>query len=104
MNDTNKDWFDDMLGESTADRILQEITRLKTSYKAELAKNLALDLRTVSRWVDRLEMADTIEQINTTEPNEDLMARLPGLRAAGMKRNHFKAAKWYRVASRGRHA
>lgn len=83
---------------STDESIFEEIKRLGATYRSELAKNLGIEKVTVDKWLSRLELSGRIEKINISRgPEPHIVARLPALKMAGMKKNHFKNAKWYRV-------
>lgn len=82
----------------TEERIFEEIKRLGATYRSELARNLSMDKMTVDRWIHRLIDGDLIEKIDLTRgPEPHIVARLEELKAGGMKENHFKNARWYRV-------
>ena len=88
-------WFDVRTSE---ERIFDEIERLGATYRSEIAKNLGIEKATVDKWLPRLELTGRIERINLAHgPEPHIVARLDVLKASGMKKNHFKNAKWYRV-------
>jgi len=83
---------------STDEVIFMEIKRLGATYRSEIANNLGIERVTVDKWIPRLELTGRIERINLANgPEPHIVARLDSLKAAGMKKNHFKNAKWYRV-------
>lgn len=83
---------------STDESIFAEIQRLGATYRSEIAKNLGIEKATVDKWLPRLELTGRIERINLAHgPEPHIVARLDVLKASGMKKNHFKNAKWYRV-------
>lgn len=85
----------------TEDRIFKEIKRLGATYRGEIARNLGIDKITVDRWLPKLELNGSIEKIDLTlGPEQHIVARLDELKAGGMRANHFKNAKWYRIAEK----
>lgn len=82
----------------TEERIFEEIKRLGATYRSEIARNLSMDKMTIDRWIHRLIAGGLIEKIDLTRgPEPHIVARLDELKAGGMKQNHFKNARWYRV-------
>lgn len=82
----------------TEEGIFEEIKRLGATYRSEIARNLCMDKLTVDRWIHRLIDSGHIEKIDLTRgPEPHIVARLDELKAGGMKENHFKNARWYRV-------
>lgn len=94
----NKDWFGEPnKSESvTSDMILRYVQNAALCYNTEIADELNLDPRTVSKWLRRLLVKGDIAQVDMTiPPTAEQATRINEFRAAGMKPNHFKNAKWY---------
>lgn len=82
----------------TEENIFGEIKRLGATYRSEIARNLSIDKITVDRWIHRLIDSGHIESIDLARgPEPHIIARLDELKAGGMKENHFKNARWYRI-------
>lgn len=82
----------------TEESIFEEIKRLGATYRSEIARNLHIDKLTVDRWIHRLLDSGHIEKIDLARgPESNIVARLDELKAGGMRENHFKNARWYRV-------